>query len=116
MIASISTLLNEALIKPLFISQLRQQNKPIDEIFDKYLQIGTLCLKSYLKTSMNSMAMSIFARIQELCETLTQKAPNLAKKSSESLLSYLLQGIKLIFLSDNGSGSDGDINEIEGIS
>ena len=62
------------------------------------------------------MAISIFTRIQELCETLTQKAPNCAKKSSESLLSYLLQGIKLIFLSGNSSGSDDDITDLEGIS
>ena len=62
------------------------------------------------------MAVSIFTRIQELCETLTQKAPNCAKKSSESLLSYLLQGIKLIFLSGNCSGSDDDISDLESIS
>jgi superfamily II RNA helicase len=48
---------------------------------------------------------------------LIQKAPAITKKSSESLLLYLLQGIKLIFLSDNiGSASEGDTTDIEGMS
>ena len=36
------------------------------------------------------MALTIFDRIQELCENLGQKAPGVVKKSSDAMLAYLL--------------------------